>query len=139
MLALSHELEALGRKSASFKADFGEQKQVYAALDHTERALVGIEDRRDINPGNIGATYAAEGANDLQGKLENYQNSKWSKKSEHFKKHTIRGTMLIGLRPNLYRYQIARRQRRRFHWGYLKACWTVLTPKRTSRIYGISP
>ncbi len=43
MLTVSHEVEALGRKATIFKADVSDQKQVYAAIDHTEKALGGFD------------------------------------------------------------------------------------------------
>ncbi|MCC5879789.1 MAG: acetoin reductase [Idiomarina sp.] len=43
MRAVAQEVEALGRKATTFKADVSDQKQVYAAIEHTEKELGGFD------------------------------------------------------------------------------------------------
>ena len=40
---VAREVEALGRKATTFKADVGDRAQVYAAVDHAEQALGGFD------------------------------------------------------------------------------------------------
>lgn len=43
ILAVARKIEGLGRKTAIFKADVSDQKQVYAAIDHAEKVLGGFD------------------------------------------------------------------------------------------------
>jgi meso-butanediol dehydrogenase/(S,S)-butanediol dehydrogenase/diacetyl reductase len=69
MLAVSHEVEACGRKATIFKADVSDQKQVYAAIDHTEKALGGF----DIMVNNAGIAQVQAIADVTQEELDKIQ------------------------------------------------------------------
>lgn len=69
MLAVSHELEALGRKTTIFKADVSDRKQVYSAIDHVEQTLGGF----DIMVNNAGIAQVQALADVTQEELDNIQ------------------------------------------------------------------
>jgi len=43
MAAVAVEIEELGRKATTFKADIGNRAEVYAAVEHTEKTLGGLD------------------------------------------------------------------------------------------------
>ncbi|MBO1897147.1 acetoin reductase [Shewanella sp. BF02_Schw] len=69
MLAVSLEVEALGRKSTTFKADISDRKQVYAAIDHVEKALGGF----DIMVNNAGIAQVQAIADITQEEMDKIQ------------------------------------------------------------------
>ena len=69
MLVVAHELEALGRKTAIFKADVSDRKQVYSAIDHVEETLGGF----DIMVNNAGIAQVQALADVTQEELDNIQ------------------------------------------------------------------
>lgn len=69
MLAVFHEVEALGRKATIFKADVSDQKQVYTAIDHTEKTLGGF----DIMVNNAGISQVQAIADVTQEELDKIQ------------------------------------------------------------------
>ena len=69
MLAVSREIEILGRKATTFKADVSDQKQVYAAIEHTEKTLGGF----DIMVNNAGIAQVQAIADITQEEMDKIQ------------------------------------------------------------------
>ncbi|WP_339768861.1 acetoin reductase [uncultured Paraglaciecola sp.] len=69
MLAVSREIETLGRKATTFKADVSDQKQVYAAIEHTEKTLGGF----DIMVNNAGIAQVQAIADITQEEMDKIQ------------------------------------------------------------------
>ena len=69
MLAVSLEVDALGRKSTTFKADVSDRKQVYAAIEHAEKALGGF----DIMVNNAGIAQVQAIADITQEEMDKIQ------------------------------------------------------------------
>ena len=69
MLAVCHELEALGCKTTIFKADVSDRKQVYSAIEHVEKTLGGF----DIMVNNAGIAQVQALADVTQEELDNIQ------------------------------------------------------------------
>lgn len=69
MLAVSREVQTLGREATIFKADVSDQKQVYAAIDHAEKTLGGF----DIMVNNAGIAQVQAIADVTQEELDKIQ------------------------------------------------------------------
>ncbi|WP_166424297.1 acetoin reductase [Paraglaciecola sp. 20A4] len=69
MMAVSREIEGLGRKATTFKADVSDQKQVYGAIEHTEKTLGGF----DIMVNNAGIAQVQAIADITQEEMDTIQ------------------------------------------------------------------